>query len=92
MYEDDMLKKLSEEDRYEFFCVELELYPHKRKDPAGSLNRWIRRWQEAYVRTRHDQVVSSPFRDYVINFLDLIQNQEVEYEFTKKQTETEKPV
>lgn len=92
MYEDGILKLLTEEDRYEFFCVELELYPLNRSDPAGSLNRWIRRWQEHYVRTRHDQDVSSPFRNYVINFLDLIQNQEVENDITRKQTDTEKSV
>ena len=86
MYEDGLLQTLSEEDRYDFFCVELNLYPIEGKDPAGGLNRWIRRWQEAYVRTRHDQVVSSPFRDYVINFLDLVQNQEVENETTEEQT------
>lgn len=60
MYEDGLLQTLSEDDRYDFFCIELNLYPIEGKDPAGGLNRWIRRWQEAYVRTRHDQVVSSP--------------------------------
>lgn len=42
MHEDGMLDQLSEKDRYEFFCVELGLYPDKSDEAFDSLNRFIR--------------------------------------------------
>jgi len=42
-----ILDSLDEEQRYELLCIQLELYPAEGDDPAGGLNRFIRRWQKS---------------------------------------------
>jgi len=42
-----ILDQLGFEERYQLFCVELEVYPNDGKDPAGSLNTFIDRWKKS---------------------------------------------
>lgn len=44
------LDKLSIDEAYELFCVELEAYDFKGADPAGSLWQFIRRWKKDNVK------------------------------------------
>lgn len=46
LQESDELKRLSEEQCYQLFCLQLKLFPDGGTDPAGSLNRFIRRWKK----------------------------------------------
>lgn len=39
------LDTLTQEDAYQLFCIDLELYPMKSEDPAGSLWQFIYRWK-----------------------------------------------
>ncbi|RKZ03597.1 hypothetical protein DRQ25_17660 [Candidatus Fermentibacteria bacterium] len=40
------IKSMTEEDKYNLICVELELYPIDGADPARSLSQFIRRWNK----------------------------------------------
>lgn len=42
MHDDGRLEKLSEADRYEFFCKRLAIYPDRNFEASDSLNRFIR--------------------------------------------------
>lgn len=48
MHDDGLLSDMSEEERYEFFCEDLGLYPATGEDPFQSLNRLIRRWEKKF--------------------------------------------
>lgn len=45
LHEIEQLDHLSQEDAYQLFCVDLELYPIKGEDPGGSLWQFIYRWK-----------------------------------------------
>lgn len=54
-----VLGKLSTEDFYQLFCVELKLYPTASKDPARSLQRLIDRWAKVNATSNDDFMSSS---------------------------------
>ena len=43
-----LLDQLSIDQRYQLLCVDLGLYPHEGKDPAGSLDKFILRWRKEF--------------------------------------------
>lgn len=45
--ESGLLAKLGFEERYQLFCVDLSVYPSDGKDPAGSLDTFIDRWEKS---------------------------------------------
>lgn len=45
--ESGLLAMLGFEDRYQLFCVDLNVYPTDGKDPAGSLDTFIDRWEKS---------------------------------------------
>lgn len=49
LHELGQLDQLSQEDAYQLFCIDLELYPIKGEDPAGSLWQFIYRWKKENV-------------------------------------------
>lgn len=53
-HELEVLDKLSIEDFYQLFCIELKLYPTSGKDPARSLKRLIDRWAKANATSSGD--------------------------------------
>lgn len=48
LHEEGLLQEMSEEERYQFLCERLGLYPGKSDDRFDSLQRLIRRWQEDF--------------------------------------------
>lgn len=48
LHDERLLESMSEEARYHFLCEELNLYPNAGKDPFGSLNRMLRRWENRF--------------------------------------------
>ena len=48
LHDDGVLQDMSEEERYEFLCDELGLYPATGNDPFQGLNRLIRRWENKF--------------------------------------------
>jgi hypothetical protein len=49
LYELALLQQLSNEQRYQLFCVDLSLYPVTGKDPEAGLCRFIDRWVDNLV-------------------------------------------
>jgi hypothetical protein len=45
--ESGLLDKLEFQERYQLFCVELEVYPLNGDDPAGSLDKFLDRWADS---------------------------------------------
>lgn len=45
--ESGLLAQLGFEERYQLFCVDLSVYPSDGKDPAGSLDAFIDRWEKS---------------------------------------------
>lgn len=49
LYEEGALQQMSSEQRYQWFCVDLDLYPITGKDPEAGLRIFIDRWQQNLV-------------------------------------------
>ena len=49
LYELGLLQKLSSEQRYQLFCIDLALYPVTGKDPEAGLRIFIDRWEKNLV-------------------------------------------